>query len=61
MSSELIIGHCLEKCSQVQVIGCFGLAEISGAHEHEPLRDCRRLVGLSYAAMGTLSMALVAA
>jgi hypothetical protein len=27
----------------------------------EPHRDCRRLVGLSYAAMGTLSMAAVAA
>ena len=28
---------------------------------HEPPRDCRRLVGLSYAAMGILSMAAVAA
>ena len=27
----------------------------------EPPRDCRRLVGLSYAAMGILSMAAVAA
>jgi hypothetical protein len=27
----------------------------------EPHRDCRRLVGLSYAAMGILSMAAVAA
>jgi hypothetical protein len=27
----------------------------------EPLRDCRRLVGLSYAAMVRLSMAAVAA
>ena len=27
----------------------------------EPPRDCRRLVGLNYAAMGTLSMAAVAA
>ena len=27
----------------------------------EPPRDCRRLVGLSYAAMGRLSMAAVAA
>ena len=28
---------------------------------NEPPRDCRRLVGLSYAAMGSLSMAAVAA
>ena len=28
---------------------------------NEPPRDCRRLDGLSYAAMGTLSMAAVAA
>ena len=29
-------------------------------HPHTP-RDCRRLIGLSYAAMGSLSMAAVAA
>ena len=35
----------------------YGLVTGSG----EPPRDCRRLVGLSYAAMGILSMAAVAA